>query len=49
MTETRKLAAWRVKKAYAATQKLTGDKRLWFKIARLLLTLSDRELERLRK
>lgn len=42
-------AKQRVLRAFAATEKLTGDVRLWKKIARLILTLSDRELSRLRK
>jgi hypothetical protein len=44
----KQLARWRVARAFAATEKLTGDTRLWRKIARLMLTLSNRELSRLR-
>jgi hypothetical protein len=41
-------AALRVSIAFAVTEKLTGDVRLWKKLARILLTLSTRELSRLR-
>jgi hypothetical protein len=45
----KKEADWRVRRAFAVTEKLTGDTRLWRKIARLMLTLSTRELSRLKK
>jgi hypothetical protein len=48
-TERKKEIDRRVRIAFAATEKLTGDTRLWRKIARLMLTLSTRELSRLRK
>lgn len=46
--EIKELARWRVARAFAGTEKLTEDPRLWRKTARLMLTLSNRELSRLR-
>lgn len=40
----KKEAHWRVERAYAAALRLTGRRRLSFKIARLLLSLSTDEL-----
>jgi hypothetical protein len=48
-TAIRREAKLRVRMAFAATEQLTGDPALWRKITRLLLTLSTRELLRLRK
>lgn len=47
-TEIKAEAAWRVDRAFAVTEKLTGDTRLWRKVAKLLLVLSTRELKRLK-
>jgi len=44
----KKEAKLRVSLAFRATEKLTGDTRLWKKLARLMLTLSTRELSRLK-
>jgi hypothetical protein len=45
----KKQARLRVGIAFASAQKLTGDPALWKNLARLMLTLSTRELSRLRK
>jgi hypothetical protein len=44
----KKEAHWRVVRAFSIAQKLSGDTRLWKKIACLLLTLSTWELSRLK-